>query len=164
VYARDANATFIFSHNGSPNFSFSGWIRYVWACTHKVDVLCWTSKQSIKRVCINMAQLESSVERDFPQVRAMVSLVCLCCSWFILAPKVFQLCTNHFVWIVCKPVWVSETCQLFLVPSWSSNTPLYPSKCCELLPIPPSFAIFYLDSHLNPSRSWECVIIFVLYI
>jgi hypothetical protein len=27
---------------------------------------------------------------------------------------------------------VSEACQLFLVPSWSSNTPFYPSKCCEL--------------------------------
>jgi hypothetical protein len=33
----------------------------------------------------------------FPQVRAVVSLVCLCCPWLILAPKVFQLCTNHFV-------------------------------------------------------------------
>jgi len=53
----------------------------------------------------------------FPQVRAVVSLVCPCCSWFVLAPKVLQLCTNHFVWVVCKPVWVSEACQLFLVPS-----------------------------------------------
>jgi hypothetical protein len=68
----------------------------------------------------------------FPQVRAMVSLVCPCCSWFVLAPRVLQLCINHFVWLVCKPVWVSEACQLFLVPSRSSNTPLYPSKCCEL--------------------------------
>ncbi len=40
----------------------------------------------------------------FPQVRAMVSLVCPCCSWLVLAPKVFQLCTNHFVWVVCRPV------------------------------------------------------------
>jgi hypothetical protein len=68
----------------------------------------------------------------FPQVQAVVSLVCPCCSWFVLAPRVFQLCTNHFVWIVCKPVWVSEACQLFLVPSRSSNAHLYPSKCCEL--------------------------------
>jgi len=22
----------------------------------------------------------------------------------VLAPKVLQLCTNHFVWIVCRPV------------------------------------------------------------
>jgi len=72
----------------------------------------------------------------FPQVRAMVSLVCPCCPWLILAPKVLQLCTNHFVWVVCRPVWVNEACQLFLVPSWSSNTPLYPSKCCELGSVP----------------------------
>jgi hypothetical protein len=72
----------------------------------------------------------------FPQVQAMVSLVCLCCPWLVLAPKVLQLCTNHFVWIVCRLVWVSEACQLFLVPSRSSNTPLYPSKCCELGNVP----------------------------
>jgi hypothetical protein len=72
----------------------------------------------------------------FPQVRAMVSLVCSCCPWLILAPKVLQLCTNHFVWVVCRPMWVNEACQLFLVPSRNSNTPLYPSKCCELRSVP----------------------------
>jgi hypothetical protein len=40
----------------------------------------------------------------FPQVRAVVSLVCLCCLWLVLAPKVLQLCTNHFMWVVCRPV------------------------------------------------------------
>ncbi len=68
----------------------------------------------------------------FPQVWAVVNLVCPCCPWLVLAPKVFQLCTNHLVWVVCKPMWVNEACQLFLVPSRSSNMPLYPSKCCEL--------------------------------
>jgi hypothetical protein len=68
----------------------------------------------------------------FPQVRAVVSLVCPCCLWLVLAPRVFQLCTNHFVWVVCKPVWVTKACQLFLVPSQSFNPPLYPSKGCEL--------------------------------
>jgi len=53
----------------------------------------------------------------FPQIRAVVTLVCPCCPWFVLAPKVLQLCTNHFVWVVCKLVWVNEACQLFLVPS-----------------------------------------------
>jgi len=81
----------------------------------------------------------------FPQVRAVVSLVCPCCPWLILAPKVLQVCTDHFVWVVCRPVWVNKTCQLFLVPSRSSNTPLFPSKCSELgsvsrlLPLPLSF-------------------------
>ncbi len=40
----------------------------------------------------------------FPQVWAVVSLVCPCCPWLVLAPKVLQLCTNHFVWVVCRPV------------------------------------------------------------
>jgi hypothetical protein len=46
----------------------------------------------------------------FPQVRAVVSLVCPCCPWLVLAPRVLQLCTNHFVWIVCRPVWVTKAC------------------------------------------------------
>jgi hypothetical protein len=96
----------------------------------------------------------------FPQVRAVVSLVCPCCSWLVLAPRVLQLCTNHFVWVVCRPMWVTKACQLFLVPSRSSNPPLYPSKGCELgsvlqlLFIP---LLFYLGSPLSPLRSWECV-------
>jgi hypothetical protein len=40
----------------------------------------------------------------FPQVWAVVSLVCLCCPWFVLAPKVLQLCTNHLVLVLCRPV------------------------------------------------------------
>jgi len=64
----------------------------------------------------------------YPQVRVVVGLVCLCCPWLILAPKVLQLCTNHLVLVLCRSMWVSEACQLFLVPSRSSNTPFYPSK------------------------------------
>jgi hypothetical protein len=44
----------------------------------------------------------------FPQVRAVVSLVCPCCPWLVVAPKVLQLCINHFVWVVCRPVWVNK--------------------------------------------------------
>jgi hypothetical protein len=40
----------------------------------------------------------------FPQVRPVVSLVCPCCPWLVLTPSVLQLCTNHFVWVVCRPV------------------------------------------------------------
>jgi hypothetical protein len=96
----------------------------------------------------------------FPQVQAMVSLVCPCCSWFVLAPKVLQLCTNNFVWVLCRLVWVSKACQIFLVPSRSSSTPLYPSKCRELGSVPrllvlPLFS--YLGPHLGLVKSWECV-------
>ncbi len=40
----------------------------------------------------------------FPQVRAVVSLVCPGCPWFVLASKVLQLCTNHFVLVLCRSV------------------------------------------------------------
>jgi hypothetical protein len=98
---------------------------------------------------------------DFPKVRAVVSLVCPCCPWLILAPKVLQLRTNHLVWVLCRPVWVNEACQLFVVPSWSSSMPLYPSKSYELGSMPqlltfPLFSVW--DSHLSISRSWQCVI------
>jgi len=47
----------------------------------------------------------------FPQVRAMVSLVNPNCLWFILTPKVFQLCANHLVLVLCKSVWVVDACH-----------------------------------------------------
>jgi hypothetical protein len=40
----------------------------------------------------------------FPQVRVVVSHVCSNCMWLVLTPKVFQLCTNHFVLVLCKSV------------------------------------------------------------
>jgi len=64
----------------------------------------------------------------FPQIWAVMSLVNSSYTWLVLALKVFQLCTNHFVLVLCKPVWISEACQYFLVPSRSSSMPLYPSK------------------------------------
>jgi hypothetical protein len=61
----------------------------------------------------------------FPQLWDVVSFVSLSCSWLILAPKVFQLCTNHFMLVLCRFVWVVEACQFFLVPFLNSNMPLY---------------------------------------
>jgi hypothetical protein len=48
--------------------------------------------------------------------------------WLVLAPRVFQLCTNHFVLVLCRFVEVIEACPLFVVPSRSSSMPFYPSK------------------------------------
>jgi hypothetical protein len=96
----------------------------------------------------------------FPQVQVVVNLVCPCCLWLVLAPKVFQLCTNHIVLVLCRPVWMSEACQLFLIPSRSSSTTLYPSKCCELGSVPRLFPLLLFSTwtHIwNPSRSWEWV-------
>jgi len=47
----------------------------------------------------------------FPQVQAMVSLVSPSCPWFVLAPKVLQLCTNHFVLVLCRSVWIVYACH-----------------------------------------------------
>jgi hypothetical protein len=87
---------------------------------------------------------------SFSQVQAVVSLVCLCCSWLVLAQKVLQLHTNHLVWVLCRPMWVNEVCQLFLVPSQRSNTPLYPSKCYELGSVPQLLLLplFYTWTHI----------------
>ncbi len=83
----------------------------------------------------------------FPQVRAVVSLVCPFCPWLVLAPKVFQLFTNHLALVLCRSVWVDKPCQFFLVPSRSSSTPFYPSKVLwakERASTPYSFIIFCL--------------------
>jgi hypothetical protein len=47
----------------------------------------------------------------FPQVRAVVSLVSPSYPWFILAPKVLQLCTNQLVFSLCTPMWIVDTCH-----------------------------------------------------
>jgi hypothetical protein len=95
----------------------------------------------------------------FPQVWAVVSLMCSCCPWFVLAPRVLQLCNNHFVG--CVQARVNEW-RLSTFPSpvlELQHTPL-PFKVLwarEHASTPPSFVVFYLDSHLNPSRGWECI-------
>jgi hypothetical protein len=64
----------------------------------------------------------------FPQVWAMVNLVSPSCLWLFLSPKLLQLCTNQFVFGFVH-VCVSSWClSFFLVPSWSSITPLYPQS------------------------------------
>ncbi len=99
----------------------------------------------------------------FPQVQPVMSFVSLSCSWFILTPKVLQLCTNHLVLILCRFVWIVEACQFFLIPSQNSSTTLYPYKVLWARECAPTFfssVVSSLDSHLSPSRSWERVKIF----
>jgi len=47
----------------------------------------------------------------FPQVQAVVNLVSPSCPWFVLAPKVLQLCTNHLMLVVCRSVCVVDVCH-----------------------------------------------------
>jgi hypothetical protein len=39
---------------------------------------------------------------DFPQVRAVVNFMSPSCPRLVLAPKMFQLCTNHLMLVLCK--------------------------------------------------------------
>jgi len=95
----------------------------------------------------------------FPQVRAMMSLVSPNCSWLILVPKVFQLCINHLVLVLCRSVWVVDAYHC-LVPSWSSSTPLYLSKCCKPGSVPQllAFPLFFVWTHIwVHTGAWGCV-------
>jgi hypothetical protein len=89
------------------------------------------------------------------------------CPWLVLGPKVFQLCINHLVLVLCMFMWVIKSCLFFVVSSWSSNMPLYPSKVLrarERALTPYSSVVSNLDSHLNPSRSWEHVILWAMWV
>ncbi len=78
----------------------------------------------------------------FPQVQVVVNLVSLSCLWLVLTPKMFLLCTNHLVLVLCKSVWIVKACQFFLIPSQSSSTPSTPLKCCKLR-VCPDFLLFH---------------------
>jgi hypothetical protein len=97
----------------------------------------------------------------FPQVRVVVSLMCLCCPWFVLAPKVLQLCTNHLALVLFRSVWVDKACQLFLTHPRALACPSTLPKCCEPRNMPRllTLSMFSVwDSHLSPARSSECII------
>ncbi len=100
--------------------------------------------------CNPREEVQSILQREgvgFPQVQAVVSLMSPSYPWLVLAPKVFKLCTNHFVLVLCRSMWVIEACQFFLVPSRSSSTPLYPSivlRARKHAPTPSSSNVFSL--------------------
>ncbi len=77
------------------------------------------------------------------------------CSWFVLASKVLQLCTNHLMFGFVQ-AHVSNWClSLFLFPP-GAPARLSTPKCYEpgsLSPTPYFSDVFSLDSHLSPLRS-----------
>jgi hypothetical protein len=92
----------------------------------------------------------------FPQVQVVVNLVSPSLPVVHPSTKVLQLCTNHLV-VGFVQVHLSSWClSLFLVPSWSSNTPLYSPKVLrarECAPTPCTSIVFAPDSYLSLSRS-----------
>ncbi len=62
-----------------------------------------------------------------------------------------ELCTGP-----CE--WISLSTFLSPIPELQhAPLPLKVLWVRERVPTPPSSAIFHLDSHLSPSRSWECI-------
>jgi hypothetical protein len=93
----------------------------------------------------------------FPWVWAMVSL---------MSPKPFvtrlstkNVPTKHWptcCLVLCKFVWVNKCLSIFLVPSHSSNTPLYPLKMLQAKEHARTLdfsIVFIWDSPLNLSRN-----------
>jgi hypothetical protein len=97
----------------------------------------------------------------FPQVRAVVSLVCPCCPWL----SQHQRCSNYALTTLCGLCagpceWISLSILPTPIPELQhAPLPLQVLWARKRIPTPPSFAVFHLDSHLSFSRSWECVII-----
>jgi hypothetical protein len=89
--------------------------------------------------------------------------------WWVLCVRVacgssyHQRCSNYALITLCGLCAGScEWISLSTVPSPISELQHAPLAlkvlwARERVPIPPSSAIFHLDSHLSPSRSWECV-------
>jgi len=63
------------------------------------------------------------------------------CSWFVLTPKVFQLCTNHLMFGFVQVRVSSWFLSLFLVPSQSSSMPLCPQSATSQ-GVCPNFLLF----------------------
>jgi hypothetical protein len=91
-----------------------------------------------------------------PKLRPWWVLWIRVCSWFILAPKVFQLCTDQFVvWFM--QVRVSDLVLAILPsPIPELQHALLPPKCYKLgnLSLTPCFfVVFTTNSHLSLSRN-----------
>jgi hypothetical protein len=97
----------------------------------------------------------------FPQVRAVVNLVCPCCPWL----SQHQRCSNYALTTLCglcaSPCeWISLSILPSPIPELQhAPLPLQVLWARERISTPPSSVVFHLDSHLSPSRSWECITI-----
>jgi hypothetical protein len=78
-------------------------------------------------------------------------------SWLVITLKVFQKVNKQICWLVWyRFEWVTKSLSLFLVPSWSFNTPLYPLLMLRVRNVPraPNNSdVYYLRPILGLSRS-----------
>jgi hypothetical protein len=102
----------------------------------------------------------------FPQVWAVVSLVCPCCPWLILAPKVLQLCTNHLCGLCAGPCeWISLSIPPSPIPELQhAPLPLQVLWARERLQVPTPFALPHTwNPQMGLQGTWECVIKVLFY-
>jgi hypothetical protein len=71
------------------------------------------------------------------------------CPWLVCAPKCFNYALNNWLLVCAGPCEWLNCLSIFLVPSLSSNMPLYPPKCHEPRSASNSFSFWCL--HL-----WTC--------
>jgi hypothetical protein len=69
------------------------------------------------------------------------------CPWLVLAPKVLKL--TNLLFGLCRSVWVIKHLSFFLVPSWSSSTPLYPQSVTSQGVCPDSLLFHYFHFKLT---------------
>ncbi len=67
------------------------------------------------------------------------------CSWLVLAPKVFQLCTNQLVWL-CRSMWMIEVLVNLPSPTPELQHAPLPSKCCEPRNMPQLLTLMLFSS------------------
>jgi hypothetical protein len=89
--------------------------------------------------------------------------------WWVLCVRVargssqHQRCSNYALTTLCGLCagpceWISLSILPSPIPELQhAPIPLKVLWARERVPIPPFYAVFHLDSHLSPSRSWECV-------
>jgi len=88
---------------------------------HDFGTPTWESRESRDKMAIWMPPPRQVTEYTIrwkvvasPKVRAVVSLVCPCCPWFVSTPKGSRMSSNHFMWFHAGPY---ERISLSILPS-----------------------------------------------
>jgi len=67
----------------------------------------------------------------FPQIRVVVSLMSLCYSWLIRAPKCSYYALTNLLFGLCKSMWIIELLVNLSNPILEFQHTFLPPKCCE---------------------------------
>jgi hypothetical protein len=109
-----------------------------------LEICTWESRDKMPFGCWSQPSTKYTIRGKVvasPKSRPWWVLWVRFCLWLVLAPKVFQLCTNQLV------IWFVQVCMsgwlLVILPSLITelkHAPL-PPKCCELGNVPELFIL-----------------------